>query len=687
MIVDFTPQMTAAGPIPRRLFAYSGGFFTQQRLRRILELSGHQICIGSPGPSDGIVVWGRGPTAWRGEAMARRTGNPLIRIEDAFLRSVLPGRMGDAALGLLIDPVGLHYDAASPSMIEQILNSDELDDPNLLSRSSDAIARLMHVDLSKYNHFDPKLPLPEPGYVLVIDQTRGDASLRASGADQATFRGMLSRALTDHPGARVIIKSHPETMYHLRQGHFGPQDARGNVSLLATAVSPLQLLLGATAVYTVSSQMGFEAILEGHAPHVFGTPFYAGWGVSHDENPLPNRTRRLTPERLFAAAMILAPTWYDPCRDRLCSFEDAIDQLEAETRAYREDRDGHVAFGMRAWKRRHLQSFYGGQKPLRFASTAERAVAMAETLGRNLLIWANKAPIMLTTTASVTRVEDGVLRSRGLGANLIAPLSLVTDDLGIYYDPGHPSRLEALVATPLQPWAHRRAARLIDTLVKDGVTKYNAGTQTLAMLPQGRRILVPGQVEDDASIVLGTIGIRTNMALLRATRDANPDAILIYKPHPDVEAGLRPGAITADDIAGLADVTLRQTDPAAIIAQCDEVWTMTSTLGFEALLRGKAVTCLGMPFYAGWGLTMDLAPVPNRRTALASAHGPVTLTRLTHAVLIAYPRYFDPVTHRACPPEVAIERLSLGPIPRPGPIHRGVAKLQGRFAGFAHLWR
>ena len=46
------------------------------------------------------------------------------------------------------------------------------------------------------------------------------------------------------------------------------------------------LMEGAVAVYTVSSQLGFEAILAGHRPQVFGQPFYAGWGLSEDRNPV-----------------------------------------------------------------------------------------------------------------------------------------------------------------------------------------------------------------------------------------------------------------------------------------------------------------------------------------------------------------------------------------------------------------
>ena len=684
------PFPFAAGPIPRRLFTFSGGFLTQGRLRRILQLSGHEICLGRPGPSDGVVVWGHSSTSMRGQWMADRLHLPLIRVEDAFLRSLRPGRMGDAPLGLLIDPIGVHYDAAGPSVLEHILATHDLTDSNLHARAHAGIARLRHLDLSKYNMHDPALAPPEPGYVLVVDQTRNDASLLASAANQATFTAMLARAKTDYPGARIILKSHPETTLGLRPGHYSAKDTTGNVSLLSAPLSPWRLLDGAIAVYTISSQLGFEAILAGHKPHVFGTPFYAGWGQTHDEVSVPRRAKNLTTAQLFAAAMIVAPTYYDPCRDRLCQFEDVLDQLESETRAYREDRVGYVALGMRAWKRRHLQRFYGAQKPLLFAKQPKDAVDLADKKDRLILSWAGKVPDNLSHPMAVIRVEDGLLRSRGLGAKLIPPLSLISDDLGVYYDPTHPSRLETLIAGPLPPEGDARAKRLIEMLIKAGLTKYNTGHQSLPDIPKGHRILVPGQVEDDASIRCGATGIRTNLALLQATRAANPIAVLIYKPHPDVEAGLRPGAVSDTDLGKLADIVLRGADPATCLAFCDEVWTITSTLGFEALLRSKPVTCLGMPFYAGWGLTLDKCPVPERRRNLAARaldHGPLDLARIAHGALIAYPRYYDPVSNRPCPPEVTLHRLAYGPEPKLGIAHRSLAKLQGFFAGYAHLWR
>ncbi|MCA0938794.1 capsular polysaccharide biosynthesis protein [Salipiger pacificus] len=661
--------------MPRRLYVYTGGFLTQPRLRRILTLAGWKVSLGRPSAQDHVGVWGQSPYAGRGEAMAERTGASLLRIEDAFLRSLHPGRKGEPPLGLLLDRTGVHFDASAPSDLETLLATHPLDDHALLQRARGGIARMREAHLTKYTGFDPAAPVPEPGYVLVIDQTQGDASVRASGGDRNRFLEMLYWAQEENPGARIVIKTHPETAQGLRSGHFTPADAQERISLCSDRVSPWALLEGAVAVYTLSSQMGFEAILAGHRPRVFGTPFYAGWGLTQDEMPLGRRGRSLTRAQLFAAAMILYPIWYDPCRDALCPFEEALAALEAQTRAWREDRQGWVASGMRLWKRGALQGFFGGQKGMVFAEgpAAERK---AQRTGRRRMGWAGKAE------GDMVRVEDGFLRSRGLGAELVPPLSLVLDDLGIYYDPNRPSRLEKIIAeTPeLRPDQQERTQRLIERLTGAGLTKYNLGTPPPA-LPEGHRILVVGQVEDDASIRLGSPDMQSNATLLARTRAENPEAVLLWKPHPDVSAGLRKGTVEAPE--SWADRTLEGADMGALLPQVQEVWTMTSLTGFEALLRGIPVTTLGAPFYAGWGLTRDLGPVPERRLA---GQRP-TLEALVHATLIAYPRYRDPVSGRPCTVEVIADRLERGMIPRPGLPNRLLSKLQGLLASQVHLWR
>jgi capsular polysaccharide export protein len=666
----------------RRGYHFNAGFLTNRRVRRILHLSGYDLKLGKPRPGDDVLVWGHSPYAPRGEAVARATGARLIRVEDAALRSLRPGRAGDPPLGLVIDRQGIYFDATAPSDLETILARDPLDDPCLLSRATGAIARIRAAHLSKYSATDPDVAPPAPGYVLLIDQTRGDASIRFGLASDDSFARMLAAARADHPDTPIVIKTHPETQAGHRPGHFTPAALPDGVTLEERPISPWRLFDGAKAVYCVTSQLGFEAILAGHRPICFGVPFYAGWGLTDDRGPVPDRRGRpLTAAQLAAAALIRYPTWYDPYRDRVGTLEDVLGTLEAQSRAWRDDRHGYAALGMRSWKRGHLGAIFGGK--ISFHDTEQAALAE----GKPVMVWAGKETEPLRAACAkadkpLLRIEDGFLRSRGLGAELVPPLSLVRDDLGIYYDPTRESRLERLIAAAatMPPERLARAARLIERIAQGGVTKYNLGSDSpLPDLPKDRPVvLVPGQVEDDASIRLGAGSVARNDALLQTARRLHPDAVLIYKPHPDVVAGLRQGAVTQGD---LADHILPDIDAARLLGPVDRVVTITSALGFEALLRGVAVTTLGAPFYAGWGLTTDLGQPPARRVARPS------LPALAHAALIAYPRYHDPLTGQPCPPEVALDRLISGDGLRQPPRLRALAKLQGWFAGQAWLWR
>lgn len=665
-------DLQAVGGDPRQLFVFSGGFLRGPRIRRILTLAGWTPRLGLPGAGDAVGVWGASPTAWRGQAVARRRGARIVTIEDTFLRSILPGRAkGRLArrgpIGLIVDPIGLHFDPSVPSLIETLVLSPRA--AALEAEAALGIASLRAADMSKYNAHLPEADVPAPGYVLVIDQTAGDASLR--GAGRTRFLQMLQAARDEHPGRPIIVRSHPETSAGLRHGHLTKADLRTGETFCDTPVSPWKLVGNAAAVYAVSSQLGYEAMLAGHRPRLFGQPFYAGWGLSDDETPTPRRevAAGITVERLFAASHLLAPAWYDPCRDRLTDFTGALRQIEAEAKAWRQDAAGHVAYGMRLWKRRFIADAFGNGGGVRFAGRPSPKVTLA---------WANAADAV----PQAARVEDGFLRSRGLGASLVPPLSLVADRTGIYYDPTRESDLERLIAAPLPPGGERRARQVASRLREAALTKYNLAGRVPVIDAAGRRvILVPGQVENDASIRLGAGRERTNLALLRRVRADNPGALIVWKPHPDVEAGLRPGAVQVADLKGLADVTADAAPAAALIDMVDEVWTITSTLGFEALIRGKPVTTLGAPFYAGWGLTSDLGPVPPRRTARPGIAG------LIHAALIAYPRYMDPVSGLPCPVEVALDRLAEPGATTPGPALRALSKLQGALAGHAWIWR
>ena len=643
----------------QRLCVYSGGFLTEGRLKRILGLAGWDVSVGVPGEDDWVGIWGRSPTAWRGEAVAGWSEAPVLTVEDAFLRSVHPNRVRPSPpIGLNLDRTGVHFDGSAPSDLEKLLATHPLDDTALLNRARAAIDSLKHWHLGKYSATDPGIEPPAPGYVVVIDQTEGDAALM--GADRGVFREMLTYAAEENPGAPILVKTHPETQGGARAGLFDAAQGIDRVRFLTEPISPWRLFEGAIGVYTHSSTLGFEAIFAGHKPRVFGQPFYAGWGLTIDENAPARRERTLTRAQLFAAAMILYPVWYDPVQDRLCELEDVIAHLAAEARAWREDRQGYVMRGMKPWKRPHLKRAFGREAKLRFRGAPG---------ARQPVVWG-----MGDAPDGALRMEDGFLRSRGLGAALVPPLSLVLDAPSLYYDPSQEGRLDRLIdAAPALPDGEiERSKRLIDQIRRVGLTKYNISGELPEIETGRRKILVVGQVEDDASVVLGTSEIKSNLDLLRRTREENPEACILWKPHPDVEAGLRKGAVPESALEGLADFALLNVGAEEAMAAADEVWTLTSTLGFEALLRGKPVTCLGMPFYAGRGLTRDLVARPAHREGQD-----VTLAQLAHACLIGYPRYFDPRTGAPISPESAVNLLAEG-VEMP-PVNKAMAWLRSLF--------
>lgn len=271
----------------------------------------------------------------------------------------------------------------------------------------------------------------------------------------------------------------------------------------------------------------------------------------------------------------------------------------------------------------------------------------------SLVVWGHKPiPGKLAARVQLIHLEDGFLRSVGLGADLIRPVSWVIDTQGIYYDATQPSSLEVILqTTEFTPQLLERATRLRERIVNTGLTKYNVGSKNWQR-PAGvtRVILVPGQVESDAALRFGAPGIRTNLGLLRAVREANPDAYLLYKPHPDVVAGLRRKGQDEDQAERYCNEVVVDFIMGELLSQVDEVHTLTSLAGFEALLRGKKVVCYGQPFYAGWGLTHDVIPVA-RRTRLLS------LNELAAGTLILYPIYVSRTTGQLTTPEGALEEL------------------------------
>ncbi|WP_309629685.1 capsular polysaccharide biosynthesis protein [Brevundimonas sp.] len=610
-------------------------------------------------PVDAVVGWGLKPSSKAGRARAKRRNLPYLALEDGFLRSIGLGETGAASLSLIVDDMGIYYDATRPSRLERLIETAPAwCDADMHARAAALTERIVASGLSKTNmggSLDRSILRPGKR-ILLVDQTAGDASIGNGLAGPASFAAMVRTARVERPDAQLIVKRHPAVAAGKKKGCIVDADLAG-VTLLDADVRPAELLAEVDEVWCVTSALGFEALLRRLPVRCFGASFYSGWGLTTDEVQTGRRGVARDLETVAAAALIAYPRYVDPVTGERCEVEAAVDRLVSLR-----DRADRLAgtwagVGFSPAKRPPIRRLLNGPRTtMKYFASASRAAARAEETGGRLIYWAGKetaeiAGVAASTTAPVVRMEDGFIRSRGLGSDFFGALSVALDDQGVYYDPTRPSRLESLIEGAGQsPGMLARAEALRERVVDAGLSKYNlAGDGRRPNWPGGaRKVLVVGQVENDKSILKGCGDIRTNSGLVEAVRADYPDAFLIYRNHPDVMSGNRLGMLDASAIHAV-DATADDFDIIDCLEACDVLATLTSLSGFEALMRGKTVATYGRPFYGGWGLTQDRMTY-ERRTRLAS------LDALVAAALIEYPIYVTPEGW-PCEPEDLVTAL------------------------------
>jgi len=623
-----------------------------------------------------VYGWGCKPSGRFAEQMAARTSARSVRLEDGFIRSVGLGVDGTPSFSLVEDDLGIYYDATRPSRLEQLLNEEDFsEDTHLLETAREAIRRIQTYHVSKYNI------APEPPEemfsetekrVLVIAQTAHDASLEYGLASGFSTVEMIEVAVLENPDSRVYIKIHPDVLSGKKRSDLDISNIPEGCCVIQDDLNPIGLLRFFHTVYTKTSQMGFEALLMGKRCVCFGMPFYAGWGVTDDRATCERRTRPRSVEEIFAAAYILYTRYHNPymqCESDILDTIQTIVKVRDQTQKLRGE---FYAFGFSPWKywgRNYIRDFFssGGKNRLHFIGNffkqplLEKAIQKGLAPDKKILIWGRKSYPEIEAYAQkhnvpILRMEDGFIRSVSLGSDLTRPYSQVVDSRGIYFDPTQESDLEHILAHydfNLDPALLPRARKLKECILGSKISKYNLYSERdlgLTVKPGQKVIMVPGQVDDDASIRYGAPQMN-NRKLLERVRADNPEACIVYKPHPDVLAGNRAGHIPEAEALAYADHVVTNAGIDSVMAVCDEVHTMTSLVGFEALMRGKTVVTYGVPFYAGWGLTRDMVEPPERRGRK------LEIDELVAAVYILYPLYVDPKSGQPCEVEVVLHHV------------------------------
>jgi capsular polysaccharide export protein len=466
---------------------------------------------------------------------------------------------------------------------------------------------------------------------------------------------MLDSALEENPEALIIIKTHPDVILGKKKGHLNPRDkklqANDRILFVGDDCNPQALMQAVDQVYVVTSQMGLEGLIAGKTVNCFGMPFYAGWGLTRDKILCLRRKRKLELQELVAATFIKYTRYVDPFTLQPAEVEDILDHLIADKQIARPAAKRAIAVGFSLWKRGFIAKFFGaGVRSVKFIKP--KALASFRFQSDDcVILWGRKHDAEaghIPEHIPVWRMEDGFLRSVGLGSDLRRPSSLVLDQRGIYYDGSTPSDLEAFLSH--HNFSAREMAqgkRLRERLLNGRLSKYNVGEKgrlDFRARAEGKHIiLVPGQVEGDASLKYGSPDVFKNADLIKAAygkaaNDHKAGAYVIYKPHPDVVSGNRKGAVPQKVLDICVDEIVTDADIIDCLEAVDSVHTMTSLTGFEALLRGIPVTTYGMPFYAGWGLTHDVC----KDTRFKNARGrPVELDSLVYALLTVYARYVN----------------------------------------------
>lgn len=256
--------------------------------------------------------------------------------------------------------------------------------------------------------------------------------------------------------------------------------------------------------------------------------------------------------------------------------------------------------------------------------------------------WAEKMAKL--TRKKFLLLEDGFIRSFGLGVEGSPSFSLVKDNIGIYYDATTPSRLENI----LNHYDFKNDKKLMDIakearakIVEYKISKYNNFKEVNLdyLHNEKEKVLIVAQTYGDSSLEYGlgnTFG--TKEMIDDAIKD-NPKAEVYIKIHPDVLTGKKESDINNRDIPSSCHILTDNANPIELMSYFDKMYTKTSGMGFEALLLGKEVYCYGMPFYAGWGVTHDKLECSRRERKL-------TIDEIFSGAYILYSSYYNPYLNK-----------------------------------------
>jgi capsular polysaccharide export protein len=601
---------------------------------------------------DEFVGWGYGVYAKKALQMATHYNKPFSFLEDGFLRSPFVSSISKAPYGLVKDSKAAYYDYSVVTDLETLICTTALSGAQK-DKAELAINFFVTHKLGKFAITNDKqnTALPKDfgqNSLLLIDQVAGDLSLHYGGVTSKTAQQAYEHIKENYPDQKIYLKLHPEVLAGKKQGCFDFCHTDPDIICVTDCDLPTLLSQG-PQVFVLTSLAGFEGLLHQCNVTTFGLPWYCGYGLTHDYHPdiKPLRDRRKTTDiySLFHAAYIDYTHYIDPMtQQRLDIF--TIMHFFARIKRHVNMMQGHIlAIGIRPWKKK---DFYPWVKtPYNQVSFCGSYADIKQQIEKNpqtdfkLIVWGYYKPEIIKQVKctypklEIMRIEDGFLRSYGLGSDFFAPLSLCIDSGDLHFHAQNRENSDFHTAIR-QSSCHDMALKRVQDFVKimhdNRISKYNVEPKININVPKNKHIIfVSGQVSGDASLNYGGLEahLKDDFGLLSQVRKDYPASYILYKPHPDVTQGNRKKSKNDIYCEAIYDQKIIKISIIDCIQVSDMTATLTSQTGFDALIRGKKVHCYGNAFYKNYGLCANDTPQSQA----------ISLDNFIHAALIDYPIY------------------------------------------------
>lgn len=275
---------------------------------------------------DALVQWGKSDSAPNIvlQTTARTLGKKILYLDSGLVR--VPDTVALSPLGasIIVDDQAPHYETRLPSRLEDRLQHGAALTPEQ-ERYARAAVALLYATPNSDN--TPSASSDAPA-VLIIDQSQSDPYFSRNAVTFADFETMVCDALKDWPNRTIYIYREAGDDGHLSQSRLlNAGIASEHIRFLEHTSAPHELFANTEAVYTVSSKLGFEALLSGKSVTCYGQPFYSGWGLTADKQPMARRTRQRSVLDIFHYACVDAARYADPQTDEQIDLQSFLSRM------------------------------------------------------------------------------------------------------------------------------------------------------------------------------------------------------------------------------------------------------------------------------------------------------------------------------------------------------------------------